>query len=260
MARTSAGKRSRSAHKASAARAPRRRPGPAKPIDLYYWPTPNGYKVSIMLEECGLPYRVIPLNIARGDQFKPEFLAISPNNRMPAIVDPAGPGGRPISIFESGAILQYLGRKTGRFYPATERARVEVDQWLFWQMANLGPKAGECHHFRLYAPERATLQYAVDRFTNECHRLYGVMNRRLADRDFLAGSYSIADMACVGWASRWQRQGQDIGEFPHVKRWLDRMLARRAVYKGMHIWIEEASKVRMEDAATRATLFGQRAR
>ena len=129
-----------------------------------------------MLEECGLPYRVIPLNIARGDQFKPEFLAISPNNRMPAIVDPAGPGGRPISIFESGAILQYLGRKTGRFYPATERARVEVDQWLFWQMANLGPKAGECHHFRLYAPERERLQYAVDRFTNECNRLYGVMN------------------------------------------------------------------------------------
>jgi GST-like protein len=260
MARTSAGKRSRSAHKASAARAPRRRPGPAKPIDLYYWPTPNGYKVSIMLEECGLPYRVIPLNIARGDQFKPEFLAISPNNRMPAIVDPAGPGGRPISIFESGAILLYLGRKTGRFYPATERARVEVDQWLFWQMANLGPKAGECHHFRLYAPERASQQYAIERFTNECNRLYGVMNRRLADRDFLAGSYSIADMACVGWASRWQRQGQDISAFPHLKRWLDRVLARRAVYKGMHIWIEEASKVRMDDAATRATLFGQRAR
>ena len=209
MARTSARKRRQAVGKTSASRSPRR-PATAKPVDLYYWPTPNGYKVSIMLEECGLPYRVIPLNIARGDQFKPEFLAISPNNRMPAIVDPAGPGGRPISVFESGAILQYLGRKTGRFYPATERARVEVDQWLFWQMANLGPKAGECHHFRLYAPERATLQYAVDRFTNECNRLYGVMNRRLADRDFLAGSYSIADMACIGWASRWQRQGQDI--------------------------------------------------
>src|SRR5688572_15501517 len=214
MARTSASKRGQRARKASVARAPRRsgpaKPVPTKPIELYYWPTPNGYKVSIMLEECGLPYRVIPLNIARGDQFKPAFLAISPNNRMPAIVDPAGPGGRPISIFESGAILQYLGRKTGRFYPATERARVEVDQWLFWQMANLGPKAGECHHFRLYAPDRENLQYAIDRFTNECNRLYGVMNRRLADRDFLAGSYSIADMACVGWASRWQRQGQDI--------------------------------------------------
>lgn len=232
----------------------------AKPIELYYWPTPNGYKVSIMLEECGLPYRVIPLNIARGDQFKPEFLAISPNNRMPAIVDPHGPGDRSISVFESGAILQYLGRKTGRFYPSTERARVEVDQWLFWQMANLGPKAGECHHFRLYAPQQPALQYAIDRFTNECHRLYGVMNRRLADRDFLARSYSIADMACVGWASRWRRQGQDIDEFPHVKRWLDRVLARAAVYRGMHIWVEEASQVRMDDAATRTTLFGQRAR
>jgi GST-like protein len=246
-----------------AARAKARRPArasQAKPIDLHYWPTPNGYKVSIMLEECGLPYRVIPLNIARGDQFKPEFLAISPNNRMPAIVDPAGPGGRPISVFESGAILQYLGRKTGKFYPATERARVEVDQWLHWQMANFGPKAGECHHFRLYAPQDKALRYAVERFTNECNRLYGVMNRRLADRAFLAGSYSIADMACVGWASRWKRQGQDIDQFPHVKHWLERMLARPAVYKGMHIWVEEASRVDMRDPATRATLFDQRAR
>jgi GSH-dependent disulfide-bond oxidoreductase len=239
---------------------PARRPVPAKPIALYYWPTPNGYKVSIMLEECRLPYQVIPLNIARGEQFTPAFLAISPKNRMPAIVDPAGPGGRPISVFESGAILQYLGRKTGKFYPASERARVEVDQWLFWQMANLGPKAGECHHFRLYAPERATLQYAVDRFTNECNRLYGVMNRQLADRDFLAGHYSIADMACVGWVSRWRQQGQDIDAFAHLKRWLERVRARPAVDKGMHIWIEEASKVRMDDVATRAMLFNQRAR
>jgi GST-like protein len=254
MVRKTIGRRSKIAPAGSTAR----RSAP-RPIDLYYWPTPNGYKVSIMLEECRLPYRVIPLNIARGDQFKPEFLAISPNNRMPAIVDPDGPGGRPISIFESGAILQYLGRKTGRFYPRNERARVEVDQWLFWQMANLGPKAGECHHFRLYAPQDAHLQYAIDRFTNECNRLYGVMNRRLADRDFLAGSYSVADIACVGWASRWQRQGQDIAQFPHVKRWLDRVLARPAVYRGMHIWVEEASKVNMQDAATRATLFGQRA-
>jgi GST-like protein len=258
MAKKSAPRRGRPRPKATAARSSRS--GRAKPIDLYYWPTPNGYKVSIMLEECGLPYRVIPLNIARGDQFSPEFLAISPNNRMPAIVDPSGPGGRPISIFESGAILQYLGRKTGRFYPATERTRVEVDQWLFWQMANLGPKAGECHHFRLYAPERERLQYAVDRFTNECNRLYGVMNRRLSEREFLAGPYSIADIACVGWASRWQRQGQDFAAFPHLKRWLDRVLARPAVYRGMHIWVEEASRVNMDDAATRATLFGQRAR
>jgi GST-like protein len=231
-----------------------------KPIELYYWPTPNGYKVSIMLEECRLPYDVIPIDISRGDQFKPEFLAISPNNRMPAIVDPQGPGGRPISVFESGAILQYLGRKTGRFYPAGERARVEVEQWLFWQMANLGPKAGECHHFRLYAPEREKLAYAVERFTNECNRLYGVMNRRLADRDFLAGAYSIADMACIGWASRWRRQGQDLVQFPNVKRWLDRMLARPAVYRGMHIWVDAASKVNMHDPTTRAMLFDQRAR
>ncbi len=234
--------------------------GKGKPIDLYYWPTPNGYKISIMLEECGLPYNVVPVNIAKGDQFKPEFLKISPNNRMPAIVDPAGPGGRPISVFESGAILQYLGRKTGKFYPRDERARVEVDQWLFWQMANLGPKAGECHHFRLYAPNRDKLQYAVDRFTNECNRLYGVMNRRLADRDFLAGAYSIADIACIGWASRWQRQGQDIAQFPHFRRWLERMLARPAVDRGMHIWVEEAAKVNMQDASVRSVLFNQRAR
>ena len=161
-----------------------------------------------MLEECRLPYRVIPVNISKGDQFKPEFLAISPNNRIPAIVDPAGPGGKPISIFESGAILQYLGRKTGKFYPASERARVEVDQWLIWQMGGLGPMAGQAHHFRLYAPEK--IPYAIERYTNECNRLYGVMNKRLADREFLAGKYSIADIACVGWTSRWERQGQDI--------------------------------------------------
>ena len=167
------------------------------PIDLYYWPTPNGWKITIMLEECGLPYTVIPVDISKGEQFKPEFLAISPNNRMPAIVDHDGPGGKPISIFESGAILQYLGRKTGKFYPQDERGRVEVDQWLFWQMANLGPKAGEANHFRRYAPEK--LPYAIERFTNEMNRIYGVMNTRLGDREFLAGRYSIADIACVGW-------------------------------------------------------------
>ena len=166
-----------------------------------------------MLEECGLPYTMIPVNIARGDQFKPEFLAISPNNRMPAIVDHDGPGGRPISIFESGAILQYLGRKTGRFYPKDERGRVEVDQWLFWQMANLGPKAGEANHFRHYAAAEKQ-QYAIDRFTNEMNRLYGVMNTRLEDREFLAGKYSIADMACVGWVSRYQQPGPGPERFP----------------------------------------------
>jgi GST-like protein len=229
-----------------------------KPIDLYYWPTPNGYKISIMLEECRLPYRMIPVNISKGDQFKPEFLAISPNNRMPAIVDPDGPGGKPISIFESGAILQYLGRKTGKFYPAAERARMEVDQWLFWQVGNLGPMAGQAHHFRLYAPEK--LPYAIERYTNECNRLYGVMNRRLADREFLAGKYSIADIASVGWASRWQRQGQDIDEFPHFKRWLETMLARPAVHRGMHLRVEEASNVDMKDPKVQDVLFHQRAR
>ena len=163
-----------------------------------------------MLEECGLPYNVIPVNIARGDQFKPAFLKISPNNRMPAIVDPDGPGGRPISVFESGAILQYLGRKTGKFYPAGERARVAVDEWLFWQMANLGPKAGEANHFRRYAPEK--LPYALERFGNEMNRLYGVMNTRLKDRRFLAGAYSIADMACVGWIRLFERQGETFAE------------------------------------------------
>lgn len=229
-----------------------------RPIELHYWPTPNGWKISIMLEECGLPYVMKPVNISTGEQFHPEFLKIAPNNRMPAIVDPDGPGGRPVSVFESGAILQYLGRKTGRFYPRDERGRVEVDQWLFWQMGGLGPMAGQAHHFRIYAPEN--IPYAVDRYTNECNRLYGVMNIRLKDRPFLAGKYSIADMACVGWASKWERQGQDIGEFPHLKRWLDTLLARPAVKRGMSLRVEEASKVDMKDPKVQQLLFRQRAR
>jgi GST-like protein len=227
-----------------------------EPIDLYYWPTPNGHKVSIMLEECGLPYRVVPVNIARGDQFKPAFLKISPNNRIPAIVDPDGPGGRPIAVFESGAILQYLGRKTGQFYPAQERARVQVDEWLFWQMANLGPKAGEANHFRNYALEK--LPYAIERFGNEMHRIYGVMNRRLADREFIAGRYSIADIACIGWASRAERHGHDLGDFPHVRRWLATMLARPAVQRGLAVKVEAAFHVDMKDPKVRAVLFNQR--
>jgi len=229
-----------------------------RPIELHYWPTPNGWKVSIMLEECRLPYIMKPVNISTGDQFKPEFLAISPNNRMPAIVDPDGPGGRPISVFESGAILQYLGRKTGKFYPSDERARTAVDEWLFWQMGGLGPMAGQAHHFRIYAPEK--LQYAIDRYTNEVHRLFGVMNIRLKDRPFLAGKYSIADIACVGWASRWERQGQDINEFPHLKRWLETVMARPAVARGMKLRVEEASQVDMKDPKVQALLFRQRAR
>ena len=233
-------------------------PRPSKPIDLYYWSTPNGWKITIMLEECGLPYNVIPVNIAKGDQFKPEFLAISPNNRMPAIIDPDGQGGRPISVFESGAILQYLGRKTGKFYPADERQRAEVEQWLFWQMGGLGPMAGQANHFRNYAPE--PIDYAIKRYTDEVNRLYGVMNLRLKDREFIAGKYSIADMALVGWVNGWERQGQDINEFPNIKRWLDTMKARPAVKRGMALGLELRQGIDMKDPKVQAVLFNQRAR
>ena len=231
---------------------------PQNPIELYYWPTPNGWKISIMFEECGLPYTVHSVNIGKGDQFKPDFLAISPNNKMPAIVDPDGPGGEPISIFESGAILQYLGRKTGRFYPTDERRRVEVDQWLFWQMGGFGPMLGQAHHFRIYAPE--SIPYAIDRYTNETNRLYGVLDRRLAGRDFVAGEYSIADMAIFPWAKLWERQGQDIEQFPNVRRWLDANLARPAVQRGLAVNAADRAATNMDDPAVRAVLFGQRAR
>ena len=231
---------------------------PAKPIALYYWPTPNGFKISIMLEECGLPYTLTPVNISKGEQFNPDFLRISPNNRMPAIVDPQGPGNKPISIFESGAILQYLGRKTGRFYPDDERGRVEVDQWLFWQMGGLGPMAGQLNHLKHYA--RETLAYAIKRYDDEVNRLYGVMNTRLADRPFLAGRYSIADMACVGWVNLWKRQGQNIDDFPHLKRWLETVKARPAVQKGMALGMELRQGIDMKDPDVQSVLFGQRAR
>src|ERR1700692_4962763 len=191
----------------------------AAPIELYYWPTPNGWKISIMLEECALPYVVHPVDISKGEQFAPRFLAISPNNRIPAIVDPNGPGGRPLAVFESGAILQYLGRKTGNFYPLNERARVAVDEWLFWQMGGLGPMAGQAIHFRRYAP--APLAYAVARYSDEGNRLYGVMHTRLEQCEFLAERYSIADMACVGWVRLAERQVQDLGQFADLKRWYD---------------------------------------
>jgi GST-like protein len=229
-----------------------------KPIDLYYWPTPNGWKITIMLEECGLPYRVHPVNIGKGDQFKPDFLKISPNNKMPAIVDPDGPGGQPISVFESGAILQYLGRKTGKFYPADERARVEVDEWLFWQMGGFGPMLGQIHHFRNYAPEK--IPYAIDRYVNEGNRLYGVLNDRLKDRAFICGDYSIADMAVVGWAKGWERQGQDIAEFPHVKRWLDALFAGPAVARGLDVKVDQPTSDLASDKEAQKVLFGQRAR
>lgn len=227
-------------------------------LEVWSWPTPNGHKVHIALEELGLQYKVIPVNIGAGDQFKPEFLKITPNHRIPAIVDPDGPGGRSISVFESGAILQYLGRKTGKFYPADERGRVEVDQWLFWQMGGLGPMAGQVHHFRNYSKE--TLTYAINRYVDEVNRLYGVMNKRLADRDFLAGKYSIADMACVGWANGWERQGQDINQFPNLKRWLERVKARPAVQRGMKLGLELRQGIDMKDPKVQAVLFGQRAR
>ena len=230
----------------------------ARPIDLYYWATPNGFKISIMLEECGLPYVMKPVNISKGEQFNPDFLKIAPNNRMPAIVDPQGPGGRPISIFESGAILQYLGRKTGKFYPADERGRVEVDQWLFWQMGGIGPMAGQLNHFKHYA--RETLPYAIKRYEDEVNRLYGVMNTRLGEHEFLAGRYSIADMACVGWVNLWKRQGQIIDDFPHLKRWLETVKARPAVQKGMALGMELRRGVDMKDPNVQAVLFGQRAR
>jgi GSH-dependent disulfide-bond oxidoreductase len=231
----------------------------AKPIELYYWPTPNGHKITIMLEECGLGYDIKPVNIGRGDQFKPEFLAISPNNRMPAIVDPEGPDGTAISLFESGAILQYLGRKTGKFYPRQERARAEVEQWLFWQMANLGPNCGQAHHFRNYAQEK--IAYAIDRYTNEVNRLYGVMDVRLKDREYLAGDYSIADMASYPWVRPYKNQGQDIAEFPNLEKWFQRMHDRPAVARAVKVGEELRANYNLAtDKEAQKVLFGQRAR
>jgi GST-like protein len=231
----------------------------SQPIDLYYWPTPNGWKITIMLEELGVPYNVHYINIGKGDQFDPAFLAIAPNNRMPAIVDPEGPDGKPISVFESGAILQYLGRKFHRFYPDDERGRVEVDQWLFWQMGGLGPMAGQAHHFRQYAPEK--VPYAIDRYTNEVNRLYGVMNKRLADRPFLAGDYSIADMACIGWVLPYERQGQKLDDFPSLRRWFDALKARPAVVKGIDVGKDVRNQSNLAtDKEAQKVLFGQRAR
>jgi GST-like protein len=227
------------------------------PIELHYWPTPNGWKIAIALEEMGLPYETRYVDIGKGEQFDPAFLAIAPNNRMPAIVDPEGPDGRPISVFESGAILQYLGRKTGRFHGATERERVEVEQWLMWQMGGVGPMAGQAHHFLQYAPEK--IPYAMDRYRNEVNRLYGVLNRRLADRDYVAGAYSIADMAIWPWASLWENQEQDIAQFPHMAAWLDRIGARPAVQAGRALGQERRRSVATDEEAKKI-LFGQRAR
>ena len=202
-------------------------------IDLYYWTTPNGHKVSAFLEETGLPYRINPINISKNEQFAPDFLKISPNNRIPAIVDhePAG-GGEPLSLFESGAILLYLAEKTGRFIPSDLRGRADVLQWLFWQMGGLGPMAGQNHHFGTFAPEK--IPYAIDRYVKETARLYGVLNKRLADRDFIAGEYSIADMACYPWIVPYERQSQNLDDFPHLKRWFEAITARPAVARAYH--------------------------
>lgn len=231
-----------------------------QPIELHYWPTPNGWKISILLEELGVPYDLKLVDIGKGDQFKPEFLAIAPNNRMPAIVDPEGPGGAPISVFESGAILQYLGRKFGQFYPADERGRVEVEEWLMWQMGGFGPMLGQNHHFRIYAPEK--IEYAMKRYLNETHRLYGVLNKRLEARDYVAaGQYTIADMAIIGWAQGWERQGMDLEEFPNVKAWKARLEARPAVQRGLAVGREEREKLQLADNKdAQSVLFNQRAR
>ncbi|MCX8280598.1 glutathione S-transferase N-terminal domain-containing protein [Phyllobacterium sp. 0TCS1.6C] len=228
-----------------------------KPIELYYWPTPNGWKISIMLEELGVPYTLKLVNIGKGEQFEPSFLKIAPNNRMPAIIDPEGPGGESISVFESGAILQYLGRKFGKFYPDDERQRVAVEEWLFWQVGGLGPMAGQAHHFRQYAPER--IAYGIDRYTNEVNRLYGVMNRRLEQRDYLAGDYSIADMAAFGWVVPHQNQGQDLNEFPRLKHWFEAIGARPAVQRGLALGKEERRNL-ADDKEAQKILFNQRAR
>ena len=230
-----------------------------QPIELYYWPTPNGHKVSIFLEEVELPYNVTPINIAAGDQFEPEFLKISPNNKMPAIVDPDGPDGAPISLFESGAILIYLAEKTGRFFPQAPRDRYLVLQWLMFQMGGVGPMLGQAHHFRNYAPEK--IPYAIDRYTTEAARLYGVMDERLSEAEFFAGGeYTIADMAVYPWVVPYENQGQDMDDYPNLKRWFESVQARPAVQRGLEVGKELRRPLDDIDDDTRETLFGNRRR
>lgn len=225
-------------------------------IDLYYWPTPNGFKISIMLEECGLPYKLVPVNISAGDQFTPEFLKLNPNHRMPVIVDQDAPDG-PLSVFESGAILVYLAEKTGRFLPTGAQQRSAALQWLFWQMAGLGPMAGQASHFLIY--QEGKHAYATERYTNEYGRLLAVMERRLAGRDYLAGEYSIADMACYPWASLHGKLGQSLGGLPGVAAWIERLKARPAVQRGMEVGAELRSDKPLTEEQ-RKMLFGQTAK
>ena len=227
-------------------------------IDLYYWPTPNGHKITLFLEETGMPYTIIPVNIGKGEQFTKEFLAVSPNNRMPAIVDHTPmERGAPISVFESGAILLYLADKSEQFIAKDLRGRVEVTQWLFWQVGGLGPMLGQNHHFTKYAPER--IPYAIDRYVKETNRLYGVLNERLADREFIAGAYSIADMAAYPWIVPHERQGQDLDDFPHVKRWFEAIRNRPATIRAYERGAAISSSTTLSDDA-RKILFGQTAR
>ena len=222
-------------------------------IEVYSWATPNGHKVHIMLEECGLAYRVHGVDIGAGEQFAPEFLSISPNNKIPAITDPDGPGGKPISLFESGAILLYLAGKTGRFLPDDATGKYEVLQWLMFQMGGVGPMLGQAHHFRIYAPEK--IPYAVDRYTNEAKRLYGVMDKRLANSKYLGGpAYSIADIAVFPWLRSWKNQGIDWNDYPHLKGWFDEIGARPAVLRGVQVLASQRKAI--TDDKSREMLFG----
>ncbi len=233
-------------------------------IDLHYWPTPNGFKITIMLEECGLPYKIVPVNIGTGEQFKPDFLKISPNNRMPAIVDHDPPGGgEPVSVFESGAILQYLAEKTGKFLPTDLRGKYEVLQWVNWQMGGLGPMAGQANHFNMYAPQFnpvEQLTYGQQRYSNEVNRLFGVLNKRLADREFIAGGYSIADMASWPWVVGFKNFGQKLDDFANLKRWFEKSVGERpAVVKGKAVGLELRPKPGINTDEQRKILFGQTA-
>ncbi|HVH17886.1 MAG TPA: glutathione S-transferase N-terminal domain-containing protein [Myxococcota bacterium] len=235
-------------------------------IDLHYWPTPNGKKVTIQLEECGIPYKIVPCRIGQGDQFTDSFLKISPNNRMPAMVDHApADGGKPIALFESGAIMLYLGEKTGKFYPKDLRKRHEVNQWVIWQMANQGPKTGECGHFRRLKDSQGDQSYAVRRFTDEVNRLFGVLNNRLYDRRYLIGDeYTIADMISYPWTVNWQSQGQDLAEFPYFQRWFDELGARPGVQRGMaagsELSVDPGSLPAADRERLQKLLYNQRAR
>jgi GSH-dependent disulfide-bond oxidoreductase len=230
----------------------------ARPIDLYYWPTPNGWKVIVFLEEAGAPYNVVPVDITAGDQFEPSFLEISPNNKIPAIVDHDGPGGEQISLFESGAILIYLAEKTGRFYPESPRERYGVLQWLMFQMGSVGPMLGQNHHFRQYAPEE--IPYAVNRYTNEAARLYEVMDRRLSEVEYFAGDYSIVDMAIYPWVVPHERQGQKMEDFPNLRRWYESMGARPAVRRALEVGEELRRPLEEMDEESRGVLFSNKRR